>query len=383
MGDVGKSGLVMKMASGVFLMFAAAFLLSSSAWGESDGKARVERAREMDVYRIESATPGASIAIWHESGVGSSAAVAKNSQVVLFIHGATVSGGMSVGYRINGYSWMDDVAQSGRDVWALDFVGYGKSDIYQQMKTSERSTPLGEAEELVPDIERAVDYIVKKTGVSKITLIATSRGAIPTGYYVTQHPEKVERVVFNSPIVRRDNTPEEVIKGIFGFAGRPTLPYYDISTAQRLSMLADDRPKNTALQLEPYFVAHWPSDFSKESLSESKESNAAASVRVPGGFAVDIYDAWHGKYWNPEKVTVPVLIVRGDYDRVLTPASDAQWLYDKLIAAPSKRYVLIDKGTHAMLFEKKRFELYREVQLFLDAKYDQIMQSCTNCGGRG
>lgn len=75
-------------------------------------------------------------------------------------------------------------------------------------------------------------------------------------------------------------------------------------------------------------------------------------IKVPGGFAQDIYDAWHGVYWDPATITVPVLITRGDYDHVLTTAADIDWLYTHLSNASSKRYVLIDKGTHAMLFEK-------------------------------
>ncbi|MCF5461052.1 alpha/beta hydrolase, partial [Pseudomonas syringae] len=48
----------------------------------------------------------------------------------------------------------------------------------------------------------------------------------------------------------------------------------------------------------------------------------------------------------------------------------------------SKRYVLIDKGTHAMLFEKKRFELYREVRVFLEGSYNRLSLACSFCGGR-
>ncbi|MGV8894364.1 MAG: alpha/beta fold hydrolase [Burkholderiaceae bacterium] len=340
-----------------------------------------EQAGGAQVHRISSSILGAELALWREIPSGKNASDLKHSSVVLFIHGATISGGMSAAYKIDGYSWVDNVAQSGRDAWTLDFLGYGRSDAYPAMKSGIASGPLGGASDLIPDIDRAVDYIRAVTGASKITIVATSRGAIPAGYYVAQHPEKIDRIVFNSPIVRRNDTPAPVIKAIFGFSERPTKAYYDIPTAKRLDMILEDRPENTEPQLETGFIEHWPID-SKVEAENFNHGGGKNSLRVPGGFARDIYDAWHGTYWNPAEIKVPALIVRGDYDRILTRPDDAQWLYDQLTSAPSKRYVLIDKGTHAMLFERKRFELYQEVLLFLQSNYDQRQYACSFCGGR-
>jgi pimeloyl-ACP methyl ester carboxylesterase len=319
------------------------------------------------------------IALWEDKARGPHRAMIKESQVVLFVHGATISGKLSAGYPIDGYSWSGDVANSGRDAWVVDLPGYGRSDDYPEMRKPDASTttdPVGNAKSLVPVLDAAVDYILKQSGARKLTIIATSRGAIPVGYYVTAHPEKLDKVVFNSPIVRRDTIDPAVIKGLFGSADRPSLNFYEIPMDKRLAMLTDDRPQGTDVQLEDDFITHWPSD------SLSERGTRQGTIKVPGGFAQDIYDAWHGTYWDPAKVTVPVLITRGDYDHVLTPREDTDWLYSHLTNAPSKRSVLIDKGTHAMLFEKKRFELYREVQLFLDGPYTPLALTCNFCGGR-
>lgn len=319
------------------------------------------------------------VALWHDAANGLKRSVLKESQVVLFVHGATISGRLSAGYPIDGYSWSRDVANSGRDAWVIDLPGYGRSDDYPQMRSADPHTktdPVGNAKSLVPVLDAAVDYILKQSGATRLTLVATSRGAIPAGYYATAHPEKLDKVVFNSPIVRRDTIDPAVIKSLFGSAERPSLNYYEIPMDKRLAMLTDDRPQGTEVQLENDFIAHWP----KDSLSE--RGTQQGTIKVPGGFAQDIYDAWHGIYWDPAKITVPVLITRGDYDHVLTPRTDTDWLYSHLTNAPSKRSVLIDKGTHAMLFEKKRFELYREVQLFLDGPYTPLAMTCNFCGGR-
>jgi hypothetical protein len=52
-----------------------------------------------------------------------------------------------------------------------------------------------------------------------------------------------------------------------------------------------------------------------------------------------------------------------------TPAYMAQNLFPKLTGAPYKRYVEIGEGTHTVIMEKNRMNLFREVQLFLDEQH--------------
>jgi hypothetical protein len=44
----------------------------------------------------------------------------------------------------------------------------------------------------------------------------------------------------------------------------------------------------------------------------------------------------------------------------------SQALFPLLKNAPLKRYVEIGEGTHTVIMEKNRLQLFREVQLFLD-----------------
>jgi len=46
---------------------------------------------------------------------------------VLYVHGATFPSALSVGYRLAGRSWADQLHASGFDVWAFDFIGFGGS----------------------------------------------------------------------------------------------------------------------------------------------------------------------------------------------------------------------------------------------------------------
>jgi alpha-beta hydrolase superfamily lysophospholipase len=62
---------------------------------------------------------------------------------------------------------------------------------------------------------------------------------------------------------------------------------------------------------------------------------------------------------------VPTLLVKAEWDQD-TPAYMAQALFAQLTQAPRKRYVEIGEGTHTVIMEKNRLQLFREVQLFLD-----------------
>ena len=62
---------------------------------------------------------------------------------------------------------------------------------------------------------------------------------------------------------------------------------------------------------------------------------------------------------------MPTLLVNAEWDAD-TPTYMAAALFPRLVNAPYKRYVEIGEGTHTVIMEKNRMQLFREVQLFLD-----------------
>jgi pimeloyl-ACP methyl ester carboxylesterase len=87
---------------------------------------------------------------------------------------------------------------------------------------------------------------------------------------------------------------------------------------RRFEMLRDDKPPSAVSQLDPDFVANWVKDYNKR--VHGVLATEAPPIRTPMGFVVDIYDAWCGKYFDTSKITMPTLIIRGEWDEVLTPA---------------------------------------------------------------
>ena len=90
-------------------------------------------------------------------------------------------------------------------------------------------------------------------------------------------------------------------------------------------------------------------------------------IRAPNGVVDDGADYWSaGKpYYDPAKITVPTLLVQAEWDRDLPPYM-AQTLFPLLVNSPGKRYVMLAEGTHTIIMEKNRLELFQAVQAFLD-----------------
>ena len=91
------------------------------------------------------------------------------------------------------------------------------------------------------------------------------------------------------------------------------------------------------------------------------------TLRAPNGVVQDGQEFWSaGKStFDPAKITVPVLLVLGEWDRD-TPPYMAQTLFPLLTNAKWKRLTMLSEGTHTILMEKNRTLLLRTIQQFLE-----------------
>src|SRR5262249_1922958 len=61
------------------------------------------------------------------------------------------------------------------------------------------------------------------------------------------------------------------------------------------------------------------------------------------------------------KITVPTLLVQAEWDRDLPPYMP-QTLFPLLVNSPGKRYVMLAEGTHTIIMEKNRLQLFEAVE---------------------
>ena len=305
-------------------------------------------------FRIPVSSSGLKVFVRHLPS-GKSQTV-KEGRVVLILHGGTLPSGASSAFRFDGHSWMDDLSDNGFDVWAMDFLGYGGSDRYPEMSAPATANPaLGRAAQVSSQVSAVVEFICKRQNVPKVSIISHSWGTLVAGVFATQEPTRLDRLVLYGPVTLRHqpNT------------SSTALPAYSyVTEAEQWKRFSGWAPPNESPVLERrHFDKLGPAYIDTDPTSHSR---TPPSVQVPGGPDADATDAWTGKFpYDPSKIKSPTLIIRGEWETVTTD-EDAHWLFKALTNAPIKRDVLINGATHVMHLEKNRYQVYREVQSFLE-----------------
>jgi pimeloyl-ACP methyl ester carboxylesterase len=272
---------------------------------------------------------------------------------VLILHGATFPSANAAGWKFDGRSWMDELASAGYDVYALDFLGYGVSDRYPEMSSAANSgAPLGDVGSMITQVESAVQYIFKVHGVKTVNLVAHSAGTYVAARYAELHPQDVERLVlFGAPAPYNGPTKVDI----------EAVRYLQVGREDQLEAF-EPRVRDSHL-LDPAMFETWIRAYL--ATDPASASRAPPSVRVPAGLTAAYEEMLRsGRLpYDPNNITVPTLIIQGEWDAVAPPAAGL-WIY-KHLASPLKRYVIISKAGHRAHLERNRWQLYSETESFL------------------
>ena len=174
-----------------------------------------------------------------------------------------------------------------------------------------------------------------------------------------QNPGKVARLMLHAPSWVRTKPP------LFNSEG-PVPAYRLVSKQAARERWLTGVPEHKKAELIPtgwfeqWTDAMWATD------PDSGKHNPPL-LRAPNGTLADTREFWmNGKaLYDPADISVPTLIVVGEWDND-TPPALAQTIFPLLINSPGKRLVQLAEGTHHMMFEKNRLELFKAVQAFLD-----------------
>jgi pimeloyl-ACP methyl ester carboxylesterase len=286
-----------------------------------------------------------------------SLATFKPDNIVLFVHGATYPAETSFDLQLDGLSWMDYIASRGYDVYLMDVRGYGRSSRPAEMdQPANRNPPIVRTSTAARDYGAAVDFVLKRRGVAKLNVLGWSWGTVIGALYTSQNNAKVNRLVLYAPLWVRQTKSLTDTGGALGAYRVVTVD----NAKKRPTGIPDGKKPMPDAWLEAWVRATFASD------PVGAKGNPPF-VRAPNGVELDGREYWlAGKpLYNPANIRVPTMLIIAEWD-TNTPVYMAQTLFPKLVNAEPKRLVVIGEGTHGVMMEKNRMQLFREVQLFLD-----------------
>jgi pimeloyl-ACP methyl ester carboxylesterase len=314
----------------------------------------------MEEFMVPAVDPGISLYVRnkHPQGVKK----LTGEKILLFVHGATYPAETAFDLKLNGLSWMDYIAQHGYDVYLVDIRGYSKSTRPPEMdKPAADSEPIVRTETAVKDVGAAVDFILKRRGVSKINLMGWSWGTSIMGWYTAQNNDKVNRLVLYAPQWMREAVS---LTDSGGKLGAYRSVSRDAAKGRWLTGVAED--KKADLIPPGWFEAWADATFATDPVGAKQNPPV---LRAPNGVVQDGREVWStGKaLYDPAGIRVPTFLAHAEWDADL-PSYMLYAYFAKLTNAPYKRYVQIGEGTHTVIMEKNRMQLFQAVQQFLDER---------------
>jgi pimeloyl-ACP methyl ester carboxylesterase len=256
---------------------------------------------------------------------------------------------------------MEYLAQRGYDVYLVNMRGYSRSTKPPEMsEPPEKNPPPGRIDQGVRDVAAAVEFIRKRRGVDKVNLIGWSWGTSVMGKYTTLNNDKVEKLVLYAPQWLR--TTASLVQ-----SGGTTTPAYRTVTkaAARDRWLTGVPADKKATLIPPGWYEAWE----EATFGTDQKGPAPGSLRAPNGVVADGAEFWSAQkpLYDPALIRVPTFIAHAEWDADL-PSYMPQQYFTKLTNVPYKGFLEIGEGTHTVIMEKNRMQLFQGVQAFLDDK---------------
>ncbi|HEY6452198.1 MAG TPA: alpha/beta fold hydrolase [Steroidobacteraceae bacterium] len=286
-----------------------------------------------------------------------------SDHILLYVHGATYPAETTFDLQLNGLSWMDYIARRGYDVYLVDVRGYGRSTRPAEMSAPAGAhAPLVRTDTALRDFAAAVDFVLERRGVEKINLLAWSWGTSIAGAFTSANNDKVNRLALYAPLwnMPRSSLLESGPLGAYRVVSR--------EAATRRWFAGVPEAARAGLIPAGWFDAWAEATFATDPVGAA---STPPVLRVPNGALQDALEIWAaGKAaYDPAAIRVPTLLVHGQWDADL-PSSVLHALFAQLTRAPCRRCVEIGEGTHSLMMERHRLQLFRTVQHFLDEELD-------------
>lgn len=282
------------------------------------------------------------------------------AHTLVFVHGATYPASTSFDLELNGMSWMDYIARRGFNVYLLDLPGYGHSTRPAAMNQApDANQPLETTAQAVRDYATVVNWVLARQHLNKLDVMGWSWGTTIAGGFAAEQPAKVNRLVLYAPVWLSHDAPPTGDAAKLG-------AYRTVAIDSARKRWYNGVPEDKKAGLIP---AGWFDKWQKATWATDPKAVSAnpPALRAPNGVLQDLRGYYmSGKAtYDPGKITAPTLMIQAQWDHD-TPPYMSQALFPLLTGAPWKQYDLIGEGTHTVLMEKNRLQLFNAVQNFLE-----------------
>jgi pimeloyl-ACP methyl ester carboxylesterase len=260
---------------------------------------------------------------------------------VVFVHGSSMGSVPSFDLQVPGVphsSIMDLFAEMGYDAWTLDMEGYRRSRGQRDI--------LATVAEGVEDLKAGTDCIRQVTGVDSYLVYGASSGALRAAMFAERYPERVRRLALDAFVWTGEGAPTLEQR-------RKRLPELEKSTRRPLSREF----------VHTIFTRDHPGCADDRVVEAFTEAILAEEDSVPNGTYIDM--CRNLPLVDPARVTVPTLILRGEYDGIAS--FDDLLEFFRRLPNPDKQFAVMPGVAHASMHLKN----YRIAQHILVSWFQQ------------
>lgn len=277
---------------------------------------------------------------------------AKGLGDVIYVHGSTFGADLSVFFAFDGRSWADELNATGFNVWGFDFAGYGASERYAQ----DDSVPAGRLHDVQSQLHRVVRAVRERNGGRPVMLLGHSWGGSVAARYAGEHPQELCALVLFAPVVKRDGAGADAVQAV---AGMPS--HYPLTAWAQYRRFVEDVPRGHSQVLDERHFQQWSAAFLATDAEAATRMPPA--VLTPAGPQADVRALWSGQaLYDPARIRMPTLLVRGKWDSVCSEADAVNLL--AALGGSVKRCETFPRATHLMHLESSRGLLYNAVNDF-------------------
>jgi pimeloyl-ACP methyl ester carboxylesterase len=258
---------------------------------------------------------------------------------ILFVHGSSMAATPGFDLQAPGVDYvsaMDWFASKGFDTWTVDHRGYGRS-----YKGPELLATIAEGAD---DLAAASEYIVAKNKTGPLFVYGISSGALRAALFAERHPERVKRLALDAYVWTGKGSPTLEQR-------RQKLAQWKSSTRRPISreFIHSIHTRDKVYTVNPALVEPY------------MNAVLALDDSVPNGTYIDMCENLPVN--DPAKITMPTIIMRGEYDGIA--GMDDLLEFFKRLPNADKEFAVMPDIAHGSFTQMNYMRPYHLLYSFL------------------